>query len=236
MDSSYTRWVHHGEDFNNVDVSEQPIDVHYNADLVGSSYGENLRDDGSADLAGSIPGKDVREDDSVDHLEGLLGDLHAAAEEGRQDAENEDGDAEPHDKESFYRRVMEEAKHQLYPGCITFSSFSFVVKILHMKSLFRISNSSFIAILKILAEAFPDKQFSFSIAVAFFKRAFTFSFCFPFSIAAFFPTFDFFAAAAFFPAPDFFPVHGFFTAAVFFTPVPMPDAFFPGIQRPKASL
>ncbi|CAO2163970.1 unnamed protein product [Urochloa humidicola] len=99
MDCSYTRWVQHGEGFN-VDVSEQPIDVHYNADLVGSSYGENLRDDGSADLAGSIPGEDVREDDSVDRLEGLLGDQHAAVdEEGRQDAENEDGDAEPHDKE-----------------------------------------------------------------------------------------------------------------------------------------
>jgi hypothetical protein len=51
---------------------------------------------------------------------------------------------------------MEEAKRQLYPGCTKFSSFSFVVKLLHMKSLYRISNSAFSSILKILADSFPE--------------------------------------------------------------------------------
>jgi len=51
---------------------------------------------------------------------------------------------------------MKEAKRQLYPGCTKFSRFSFVVKLLHMKSLYWISNSAFTAILKLLAEAFPD--------------------------------------------------------------------------------
>ena len=51
---------------------------------------------------------------------------------------------------------MREAKHQLYPGCTKFSTFSFVVKLLHMKSIYRISNSTFSAVMKLLAEAFPE--------------------------------------------------------------------------------
>jgi hypothetical protein len=51
---------------------------------------------------------------------------------------------------------MKESKRQLYPGCSKFSRFSFVVKLLHMKSLYRISNSTFSAIVKLLAEAFSE--------------------------------------------------------------------------------
>jgi hypothetical protein len=51
---------------------------------------------------------------------------------------------------------MKEAKRQLYPTCSKLSRFSFVVKLLHMKSLYSISNSAFSAIVKLLAEAFPE--------------------------------------------------------------------------------
>jgi hypothetical protein len=51
---------------------------------------------------------------------------------------------------------MNEAKRELYPGCSKFSRFSFVVKLLHIKSLYRISNSAFSAIVKLLAKAFPE--------------------------------------------------------------------------------
>jgi hypothetical protein len=51
---------------------------------------------------------------------------------------------------------MKEAKHQLYPGCSKFLRISFVVKLLHMKSLYRISNSTFFTIVKLLAEVFPE--------------------------------------------------------------------------------
>ena len=51
---------------------------------------------------------------------------------------------------------MREAKCQLYPGCTKFSRFSFVVKLLHMKSFYRISNSAFSAVMKLLAEAFLE--------------------------------------------------------------------------------
>lgn len=143
MDSSYTRWIHHGESFN-ADAIEHPVAVHDNDD-------------------GFIHGGHVREDDGPGHLEEMLEDLQATAEQERlerQDVENQDGDgdgdAEPHDKDSFLKVVMKEAKRQLYPGCTKFSRFSFVVMLVHMKSLYRISNSAFSAILKLLAEALPD--------------------------------------------------------------------------------
>jgi hypothetical protein len=50
--------------------------------------------------------------------------------------------------ESFFEVVMKEVKHQLYPGCSKISRLSFAVKLLHMKSLYRISNSVFSIILK----------------------------------------------------------------------------------------
>jgi hypothetical protein len=132
MDNSYTRWIHHGESFD-ADVIEHHVVVHDNDDS-------------------SIHGGGVREDDGPDHLDKMLEDLQAAAEQERlkrQDAENQDGDgdAEPHDKDTFLKVVMKEAKRQLYPGCTKFSRFSFVVMLLHMKSLYRISNSAFSAIL-----------------------------------------------------------------------------------------
>jgi hypothetical protein len=88
------------------------------------------------------------------------GDLQNAAEQAKQDGGNEggqdqDGDAECHHKESFFEAVIKEAKRQLYRGCSQFSRFSFVVKLLRMKSLYRISNSVFSTIVTLLAEAFP---------------------------------------------------------------------------------
>jgi hypothetical protein len=81
-----------------------------------------------------------------------------AEEVANLDGENEDGnnDVDPHVNESFFADVMKEAKRQLYPGCTQFSKFSFVVRLLHLKSFYRISNTAFTAILKLLAEAFPS--------------------------------------------------------------------------------
>jgi hypothetical protein len=56
----------------------------------------------------------------------------------------------------IFEAVMKEAKHQLHPGCSKISRFSFVVKLLHMKLLYRISNSAFSAIVKLLVEAFLE--------------------------------------------------------------------------------
>jgi hypothetical protein len=81
-------------------------------------------------------------------FEEILGDLHMAEEVANLDGENEDGnnDVDPYVNESFLVDVMKEAKRQLYPGCTKFSKFSFVVKLLHLKSFYRISNTAFTAI------------------------------------------------------------------------------------------
>jgi hypothetical protein len=106
---------------------------------------------------GSTHGVGVTEDDNYgDRLEGILGDLQNTAAQARPDVENQVGSEEPCDKESFLKIVMREAKRQLYPGCTKFSRFSFVVRLLHMKSLYRISNSAFSAHMKLLVEAFPE--------------------------------------------------------------------------------
>ena len=78
----------------------------------------------------------------VDPLAEVLGDLHVA-EQARHDEENQYGDSKPREQDSFFKIAMREAKHQLYLGCTKFSRFSFMVKLLHMKSLYRISNSAF---------------------------------------------------------------------------------------------
>ena len=116
IQSSYTKWIHHGEELD-VDV----VEMHVTDD--GASH------DGDID--------DVRFEEL---LEGLQ---TAAVEEG--------GIAD----DLFLTNLMAEAKRELYPGCTKFSKFSFVVKLLHMKSFYRISNTAFSAILKLLGKAFP---------------------------------------------------------------------------------
>jgi hypothetical protein len=104
MDNSYTRWIHHGERLD-VDVIEYLDDVHDNDDDDDFRHDEGMTEDYSAD-----------------RLDGMLADLHTATEQAREDGQNldrgdQDGDAEPHDKESFFANVMKEAKRELYPGC-----------------------------------------------------------------------------------------------------------------------
>ena len=116
IQSSYTKWIHHGEELD-VDV----VEMHVTDDGAGH--------DGDIDA--------VRFEEL---LEGLQ---TAAVEEGRIA------------DDSFLTNLMAEAKRELYPGCTKFSKFSFVVKLLHMKSFYRISNTAFSAILKLLGKAFP---------------------------------------------------------------------------------
>ncbi|XP_039776646.1 uncharacterized protein LOC120644152 isoform X1 [Panicum virgatum] len=167
METTYTRWIHHGESLD-VNVIEHPIDMNDNDD--GSTHGlsvdMNDNDDGSqhglgVDMNdnddGSTHWLGVTEDDNYgDRLEGILGDLQAAAAPARPDVENQVGAEQPRDRESFLKIVMREVKRQLYPGCTKFSRFSFVVRLFHMKSLYRISNSAFSAHMNFLADAFPE--------------------------------------------------------------------------------
>jgi hypothetical protein len=59
---------------------------------------------------------------------------------------------------SFYEDLRKEAELRLYPGCSSFTRFSFLVTILQWKSKHLITNSAFTNILQILREAFPPAK------------------------------------------------------------------------------
>jgi len=82
------------------------------------------------------------EDDPDDGLQGMVRELYSAEEEGKE-------------KTSMFAILLEEMKQELYPGGIC-TRFSFVVKLLHIKSFYRISNVAFTALLKLLSSAFPN--------------------------------------------------------------------------------
>jgi hypothetical protein len=57
--------------------------------------------------------------------------------------------------EPMFVKVLEDAKHALCPGFVQ-SRFSFLVRMLHIKSFYRINNTTFSAILKLLSGSFPN--------------------------------------------------------------------------------
>lgn len=131
MSSTYTRWIHHGE-ANDVHVLEEPVDVDPHSNPI------------------------EHENNAADRVEDILTDLMGAQVPCNNAATGDGNPSSNH--ESVFKTLMEEAKHELYPGCTQFSRFSFVVKMLHLKSYYRISNSAFSAQLKVLRKAFPENN------------------------------------------------------------------------------
>jgi hypothetical protein len=76
-----------------------------------------------------------------DRLLDMVQELFTAREEGAQ--------------HSMFAAVLEEMKQELHPGAL-YTRFSFVIKLLHIKSFYRINNVAFSAILKLLSLAFPQ--------------------------------------------------------------------------------
>jgi hypothetical protein len=76
-----------------------------------------------------------------DRLPDMVRELFTAGEEGAH--------------KSMFAVVLEDMEQELHPGA-SYTRFSFVVKLLHNKSFYRISNVAFSAILKLLSLAFPQ--------------------------------------------------------------------------------
>jgi hypothetical protein len=98
MSSTYTRWIHHGEG-NVVHVLEELVyvDAHFNP-LEHDYNAAGRVEDILRDLMGAeVPCNDV------------------AASDGNPSSNHE----------SVFKALMEEAKHELYPGCTQFARFSF---------------------------------------------------------------------------------------------------------------
>src|SRR6266540_1039098 len=73
--------------------------------------------------------------------------------------------AEDGGQNSMFATLLEEMKQELYPGSAS-TRFSFVVKVLHIKSFYKISIVAFNAILKLLSLTFPDCSLPVSYAAA----------------------------------------------------------------------
>ncbi|CAD6334911.1 unnamed protein product [Miscanthus lutarioriparius] len=137
MDCTYTRWVHHGEDIS-VHVNEVPASIlvfDIDEDSIGVAENDN---------------------NGVDRLDILLRELQTAQGHGSHDSKTKNGNNDGNRQSSFLKNLIKEAKCQLYPGCTKFSKFSFVAKLLHMKSFYRITNSALSAFVKLLVDAFPE--------------------------------------------------------------------------------
>jgi predicted transcriptional regulator YdeE len=121
MPATYTRWTHHGESANATPVDEFSEQVHGNE----YDYGLNFQED-EFDHYDRI---DVDEEANNDNEEmpdlEMISELYTAAEEDGQQPK--------------FMRVLQYLKWTLCPGS-RHSRFSFVVRLLRIKSRYRISN------------------------------------------------------------------------------------------------
>ncbi|KAF7127027.1 hypothetical protein RHSIM_Rhsim11G0067600 [Rhododendron simsii] len=66
------------------------------------------------------------------------------------------GNYGPDEKTKKFFSLLKEAERELYPGCSKFSTLSFIVRLLHIKTLSGWTDKSFTMLLELLKEAFPE--------------------------------------------------------------------------------
>ncbi|XP_042975438.1 uncharacterized protein LOC122306930 [Carya illinoinensis] len=130
IDPSYTDWIFHGE--------EDPINV-------------QSEDEDDHDLG---------QDGYIDDIDEMLGDFHAATSVGLDNDRTGHtmgaSTVEPQRQPSTFEQLLEDARGPLYEGCTTFSRLSFIVKLLHIKTIGGWSIKSFDMLLQLLKTDFPE--------------------------------------------------------------------------------
>ncbi|CAK8543900.1 unnamed protein product [Lathyrus sativus] len=95
--------------------------------------------------------EDTKEqENSLDDIGGLLYDTFRNVVEAEESSEAHNEDAR-----KFYK-LVNEAKQELYPGCESFSTLSFIIRLYLLKCLHGWSNASFTSFLELLKEAIPE--------------------------------------------------------------------------------
>lgn len=130
---SYTRWVHHGEEF------EYDSDSDVDNGIEGQQGEEDVEDDDMKEMINDI-------------ATGIYGDTWQGFDSTSQ------GPGGVHESEETFVALLREARQQLYPGCEKFSRLSFIVKLLHIKIMNNWTNKSFNMLLELLKEALPDGE------------------------------------------------------------------------------
>ncbi|XP_039851410.1 uncharacterized protein LOC120709835 [Panicum virgatum] len=134
MSRWYTRWVHHGEEQDDVGQDEDG-----ELAIVPEDMSLDGNDQATLDEEGQL--EDVV-DDGARGVQGLIQDLRDAASHGFGG--------------NLYKQLMEEAKRELYPGCTEETRLSFIIKLLHIKVYNRITTSGFDAFLELLSSSLKN--------------------------------------------------------------------------------
>jgi hypothetical protein len=125
MQSSYDRWIHHGE------LSDGPQSEQSHEDDGFHERADHEIADGNEDF----------DDDDDDGLPDIFRDMFEAELTGAGGVPR-------------FGSVLDELHKELQAGS-RYTKFSFVVKLLHIKSFYRITNVAFTAMMKLLSLAFP---------------------------------------------------------------------------------
>ncbi|XP_042961531.1 uncharacterized protein LOC122296147 [Carya illinoinensis] len=137
IDPTYTIWIFHGE--------EDPI--------LNSTFSEDVDDDASPS------------NHYMDDVDEMLDDIRHGS--FMDNPLSNDGNAHNFDVGSTsdaptnynFEELVADARRPLYPGCAKFSKLSFIVKLLHIKSIGGWTVKSFDMVLNLLHAAFPDALF-----------------------------------------------------------------------------
>ncbi|XP_062080223.1 uncharacterized protein LOC133784977 [Humulus lupulus] len=126
---SYTNWVFHGEDKTSSSFNVDELESDINEDSVDSE------DD----------------DDMIEAIQDVAGGINFETYQDEEIAEEES-----HYEPTKFKELFEEVKKELYPGCSKFSSLTFLVKMMHIKVLNKLSNKAFDMILNMFREVLPN--------------------------------------------------------------------------------
>jgi hypothetical protein len=144
MSRCYTRWVHHGEEYivagHNQDGENAAVVEYMSWDVNDQAAVDEEVQDVLLDQA---PLDEDVLDEGARGVQGLIQDLRDAGSHGGFGG-------------NLYKKIMEEAKRELYPGCTEESRLSFIIKLLHIKVYNRITTSGFDAMLELLSRTLKN--------------------------------------------------------------------------------
>lgn len=134
IDRTYTRWVHHGEDYEI--LSDDDYDDGSDEENISSS-----------------------EEEGSNGLHNMLEELRAAAFANVENATQKEEFANcsnAHEvNQNTFDNLLNDAVQPLYPGCLKFMKLDFVVKLLHLKIINNWTNKSFNMNIELFKAALP---------------------------------------------------------------------------------
>nr|GEW27019.1 hypothetical protein CTI12_AA507610 [Tanacetum cinerariifolium] len=140
ISAGYDEWTHHGESCDVLDDDSDDDDVSFNDEEARS---DNMNGDNDDD------------DDADDDLDEMLDNIGQGTWGDKWKTSVESSSSIDKDLESL-RRLLEESHQELYTGCQSYSKFSFIVTMLHLKTTNGWSNKSFNDTLNVFKKALPS--------------------------------------------------------------------------------